>query len=129
VDTGRILVPSQTEEVLVSQWIADREQRVSATRAETEQLVQLSKTTARMQAIQGISRGLKQLVGPDATPEDIIALRYIEYLEHSTESSGGMNEDQFNTLLRLQGLEALRSLQLTPGGPHGNNGAQAGAQT
>lgn len=125
VDTGRIVVPRSTEEMLVSKWMAEWERKVSATRAETAQLVQLSKTTARMQAIQGISRGLRQLLGPNATPEDYIALRYIEYLEHSAETSTGMAEDHVDKLLKLQGLEALRSLQTSYTGLNGGNGAQA----
>ena len=75
-----------------------------------------------MQAIQGISQGLKQLLGPKANPEDYIALRYIEYLEHREESSEGIPEDGVNTLLRLQGMEALRSLRTAHDEVQGNNG-------
>lgn len=125
VDTGKVVIPRQTEEMLVSHWMANWEQKVSATRAETEQLVQLSKTTARMQAIQGISRGLRQLLGPNANADDYIALRYIEYLEHSAESSSSAIDDQFGTLMKLQGLEALRSLQTSHDGVLSNNGRSA----
>ena len=51
--------------------------------------------------------GLKQLLGPNPKPQDIIALRFIEYLDQRAEASAGLAEDDTAALMRLQSLEAL----------------------
>ncbi len=116
LDFGAITFSNEIRARLLERWLAGWEQDIMATRAETEQHTQLTKAMARMETIKAISQGLKQLVGSGAEPEDIIALRYIDYLEQRAAGGGGFGEDDASTLIKLQGIEALRSLM------HSSNG-------
>lgn len=114
VDVGLIRIPAATEARLVDKWTADWDQRVHTVRAETDKLVQLSKATARMETIQAIAEGLRQLLSAGTDPQDLIALRYIEYLEER--AAVGPQADETDTLIKLQGIEALRNMN------HSGNG-------
>jgi regulator of protease activity HflC (stomatin/prohibitin superfamily) len=107
VDIGRIKVPEDAEKRLLGKRVADWDKGIDTTRAETERVVQLSKAMARMQTIQAISQGLRQLLGERASTQDIIAMRFIEYLEKRAESAITTGEDDIATLLKLEGLETL----------------------
>ena len=87
---------------------AESDRRIDITRAETAKLVKVTEATARMQTIQAIAHGLKQVLGEDARPEDLIALRFIEYLENRAEPVVGTGEDDLETLLKLQSQEVPR---------------------
>jgi len=84
---------------------AELDRRIDTTKAETAKLVQVTEATARMQTIQAIAQGLKQLLGKDAKAEDLIALRYIEYLEKT-----GGGEEGWPTQERLGAIRALGRL-------------------
>ena len=86
------------------------DRRISTTRAETAKIVQLSKATSEMETIQAISQGLKHLVGSSPTSQDLIALRYIEYLESTLGNGAASSGDGADALIKLQGLQTLREL-------------------
>jgi regulator of protease activity HflC (stomatin/prohibitin superfamily) len=108
-DIGEVRIPEEVKDRLMQKWMADWDQRIDTTRAETEKLVQMVEATARKETIQaiaeGITQALRQLVGEDAKPEDLIALRYIEYLEKT-----GGGEEGWPTQERLEAIRALGRL-------------------
>jgi regulator of protease activity HflC (stomatin/prohibitin superfamily) len=121
VDIGQIKIPAEAEDRLLKTWTAQWDQQIDTTRAETEKVVQVTRATARMETVQAIARGLKQLLGPNPKPQDIIALRFIEYLDQRAEASAGLAEDDTAALMRLQSLEALSALRtshVVEIGPH-----------
>lgn len=111
VDVGLLRVPTETRSRLLEQWIAEWDQHVDLKRAETSQKVQGHKTQARVDNIKAVSEGLKQLLGSEADPQDLVALRFIEYLEQRDEGSAPHNGSDTDALLKIQGLQALRSLR------------------
>ena len=120
VDIGLIKIPEEAKNRLLQKWVADWDRRIDTTRAETEKLVQVTKATARMQTIQAIAQGLKQLLGKDATPDDLIALNFIEYLEKRCEylekQAGPPDEYAEDTGAqdRLEIMQTLRRLGIRP---------------
>ena len=86
---------------------AEWDRRIDTIRAETEKTVQVTRAIARMQTIQAIAQGLKQLIGEDAEAKDMIALRFIEYLEKAAET--GRGEEQWPTQQRM---EAVRTFEM-----------------
>ena len=112
VDIGEIVIPKEAEERLMARWVAMWDRSIQKTRAETEKTVQVTRAEARMETIQAISEGLRQLLGgKQATPQDVIALRFIEYLEERAKTSTGGADDDIGALLRLQSLEAVSHLK------------------
>ena len=112
-DIGEIKIPQEAEERLLQKWTAEWDQRIETIKAETEKLVQVAKATARMQTIQAIAQGLKQLLGKDAKPEDLIALRYIEYMEKAAEI--GRGEDGWSTQQQIEAMQTFQRLGISPG--------------
>lgn len=113
VDIGEVRVPGEAKDQLLQKWVADWDQRIDTTKAETDKLVQVTKATARMQTIQAIAQGLKQLLGKDAKPEDLIALRYIEYMEKAAET--GRGEDGWSTQQQIEAMQTFQRLGISPG--------------
>jgi regulator of protease activity HflC (stomatin/prohibitin superfamily) len=123
VDIGEIVVPRQVEERLLERQAARWEQAVYATRAETERRIQVSKARARMETIGAVSHGIQQLLestGAKPTSQDLIVLRFIEYLEQRVQGPSG--EDDTGTLLKLRSLEALGMLDFKQSGAHKSEG-------
>ena len=112
-DIGEVKIPQEAEGQLLQKWMAEWDQRIDTTRAETEKLVQVTEATARMQTIQAIAQGLKQLLGKDAKPEDLIALRYIEYLEKAAQT--GRSEDGWSTQQQIEAMQTFQRLGISPG--------------
>jgi len=108
VQLGAIEIPESIGKQLVEIKRAELDRRIDITRAETAKLVKVTEATARMQTILAIAQGLKQVLGEDARPEDLIALRFIEYLENRAETVIGTGEDDLETLLKLQSQEVPR---------------------
>jgi regulator of protease activity HflC (stomatin/prohibitin superfamily) len=113
VDIGEVKIPEKAKDQLLQKWVAEWDQRIDTTRAETEKLVQVARATARMQTIQAIAQGLKQLLGKDAKPEDLIALRYIEYMEKAAET--GRGEDGWATQQQIEAMQTFQRLGISPG--------------
>lgn len=108
VQLGAIEIPESIKEQLVEKKRAQYEQKVELMKAETEKLVKLTEAKARMETITAIAQGIKHLLGKDARPQDLIALRFIEYLEKAAETGGG--EESWLPLQRLDALRALEEL-------------------
>jgi hypothetical protein len=115
VDVGKIKVPEDAEKRLLEKRVAEWDKGIGTTKAETERIVQVTRAMTRMQTIQAISQGLRQLLGQQATPGDLIAMRFIEYLEKKAEMPDATGEDDIATLLKLQGINSLGALRSNRG--------------
>lgn len=112
VEIGQVALPDETKRKLVDRWNADWEQHAETTRAETAKKVHVAEATARRDAIRAIAQGLKDMIGTNASPQNLISLRYIEYLEQRL-SEAPMNGDQeMDTLMQLQALDTLRNMPI-----------------
>ena len=66
-----------------------------------------------------MTHGIRQLLettGARPTSQDLIVLRFIEYLEQRVQGPSG--EDDTATLLKLRSMEALGMLDLRQNGSH-----------
>ena len=116
VNVDAIEMPEQVKQQMLEMWSAEYARRkalieaetekiVQTAKAEAERIVQTAKAEAREETIRVVSRGIKQLLGEGATPQDLIALRFIEYLEKAAETGGA--EAPFQTQEQLGIMETL----------------------
>ncbi|QLQ05454.1 MAG: hypothetical protein HZY76_04710 [Anaerolineae bacterium] len=109
VDIGRIKLPDETRKQLLDRWNADWESRAKLARADTDNFVYTQEARARVQAIIAMAQGLHKSLQRNPTPQDIIALRYIEYLEHRLAGIPVADDQQeVDTLMQLQALGTLK---------------------
>lgn len=108
VEIGRIKIPEATRQQMLDRWNADWESRAKIMRAQTENTIQMTEAKSRVQAIIAVAQGLHSSLRDSPTPKDIIALRYIEYLEQRI-GGAPVNDDQqeVDTLMQLQALGTL----------------------
>jgi regulator of protease activity HflC (stomatin/prohibitin superfamily) len=112
-DMGEVRIPEEVKNRLMQKWMADWDRRIDTTRAETEKLVRATEATARSETIRVIVQALKQVMGEDAKPEDLIALRYIEYMEKAAET--GRGEDGWSTQQQIEAMQTFQRLRISPG--------------
>ncbi len=111
VDIGRIKLPDETRKQLLDRWNADWESRAKRARADTDNFVYTQEARARVQAIIAMAQGLHKSLQRNPTPQDIIALRYIEYLEHRLAGIPVADDQQeVDTLMQLQALGTLKKI-------------------
>ena len=104
VEIGKIKIPAEAEGRLLDKWIAEWEQKIDTTRAATEADVQTTLAGARKRAIETVGIGLH------VRPQDLIIMRFIEYLEARSENHPATDGDT-ETLVQLQSMEALQALR------------------
>lgn len=111
VEIGRIKLPVAIRQEMLDRWMADWESRAKITRAQTTNTIQMTEAKARVQSIIAVAQGLRSTLGASATPKDIIALRYIEYLEQrATGAPTASDKQEVDTLMQLQALGTLNEL-------------------
>ncbi len=114
VDIVDIVIPERIREQLLDRWNADWETHARLTRAETTNSIYIAEAIARSQTITAIAQGLKSLLGNDATSQNLVALRYIEYLEQRATGAPPGTDHEVDTLVQLQAMDTLRALQMKP---------------
>lgn len=110
VEIGQVILPEETKTKLLDRWYADWERHAKTTRAETDKKVHVAEATARREAIRSIGQGLKDIVGDKVHPENLVSLRYIDYLEQRLADSPEISDQELRTLMQIQALDALRDL-------------------
>lgn len=110
VDIGKIKIAAEAEERLLGKWIADWDQKIDTTRADTEGTVLTKRAMARQRAIEAIVESLRALGWQRATPHDVIALRFIEYLEEKIENGSAAPQGDIETLVKLKSVESLQEI-------------------
>ena len=112
VNVDAIEMPEQVRQRMLEMWGAEYARRTALIEAETERILQSAKAKARTETILAISRGLKQLLGRDAKAEDLIALRFIEYLEKAAETGG--REEGWSTQRQIEAMQTFQRLGISP---------------
>ena len=110
MDIGKIKIAVKAEERLLGKWIADWDQKIDTTRADTEGTVLTKRAAARQRAIEAIVTSLQALGWQRATPHDVIALRFIEYLEEKIENGSAAPQGDIETLVKLKSVESLHEI-------------------
>ena len=115
VDIGRVGIPQAAEGLLLEKWTAEWERIIIDTRAQTQKGVERYEAEAEAASLGIIARTFRGLIGETLRPQDMIAIRFIEYLEKRGGTAGGTNGAEFETLLRLQTMRTLESLGSSEG--------------
>jgi regulator of protease activity HflC (stomatin/prohibitin superfamily) len=106
-DIGAIKVPEEAESRLLAKWMAECDQHIKKTNAETEVYVREAEARARMATIASYVEGLRQVSGTAPTPENILALRLIELLEKKGEGDAKVEGAAVDMLVKMEGLQAM----------------------
>jgi hypothetical protein len=110
VDIGNIRVPEAVLACLQDRWQAEQARHTERIRVESLVATQGMRDQAREITIRKTIATLRDLLGEDPQPRDLIALRFIEYLETHGDGKNENNLDEIGTLLKLQSLETLDTL-------------------
>ncbi len=89
------------------------QQRAAITRGQTELDIEAQRRDQRHKTVEAATAALREALKEDErlTPRDLIALRFVEYLEQRIKDQDGNGIDSIDSLAELQSLEALEAMR------------------